>query len=194
MRRGEGTNSCTCRQVSSRRPPRRHPSPPDAQAGPLLPVQNCGVQSLVQGALQTTCSATWGSFPCPGLCRFILQVSQVVTCVMYLSDCCGTEHKISSVQSLSRVQLFGTPWTAARQAPLSITNSQSLLNGCENPLGKHVNARLLLRQFLSQSRGVLTGVKVFISPSLPDFAAAPPSMSEESWAPGVGVSGHGAVS
>ena len=32
-----------------------------------------------------------------------------------------------SVQSLSRVQLFATPWTAARQASLSITNSQSLL-------------------------------------------------------------------
>ena len=34
--------------------------------------------------------------------------------------------KFSSVQSLSRVQFFVTPWTAARQASLSITNSQSL--------------------------------------------------------------------
>ena len=33
---------------------------------------------------------------------------------------------ISSVQSLSRVQLFVTPWTAACQACLSITNSWSL--------------------------------------------------------------------
>ena len=32
----------------------------------------------------------------------------------------------SSLQSLSRVQLFATPWTAALQASLSITNSQSL--------------------------------------------------------------------
>ena len=32
----------------------------------------------------------------------------------------------SSVQSLSRVQLFATAWTAARQASLSITNSRSL--------------------------------------------------------------------
>ena len=31
----------------------------------------------------------------------------------------------SSVQSLSRVQLFVTPWIAARQASLSITNSSS---------------------------------------------------------------------
>ena len=34
---------------------------------------------------------------------------------------------ISSVQSLSCVGLFVTPWTAARQASLSITNSSSLL-------------------------------------------------------------------
>ena len=33
--------------------------------------------------------------------------------------------QFSSVQSLSRVRLFATPWTAARQASLSITNSQS---------------------------------------------------------------------
>ena len=34
---------------------------------------------------------------------------------------------LSSVQSLSRVWLFATPWIAARQASLSITNSRSLL-------------------------------------------------------------------
>ena len=33
---------------------------------------------------------------------------------------------ISSVQSLSRVRLFATPWVTAHQASLSITNSQSL--------------------------------------------------------------------
>ena len=33
----------------------------------------------------------------------------------------------SSIQSLSRVQLFATPWTAARQASLSITLFQSSL-------------------------------------------------------------------
>ena len=37
----------------------------------------------------------------------------------YISD------QIRSDQSLSRVRLFVTPWTAARQASLSITNSQS---------------------------------------------------------------------
>ena len=32
-----------------------------------------------------------------------------------------------SVQSLSHVQLFATPWTAAQQASLSINNSWNLL-------------------------------------------------------------------
>ena len=39
----------------------------------------------------------------------------------------STVPQFSSVQSLSHVQLFATPWTVARQASLSITNSQSLL-------------------------------------------------------------------
>ena len=34
--------------------------------------------------------------------------------------------QFSSVQLLSRVQLFATPWTAARQASLFITNSRNL--------------------------------------------------------------------
>ena len=37
---------------------------------------------------------------------------------------------VSSVQSLSHVWLFMTLWTAACQASLSTTNSQSLLNSC----------------------------------------------------------------
>ena len=36
-----------------------------------------------------------------------------------------THVQCSSVQSLSRVRLFATPWIAARQASLSITNSRS---------------------------------------------------------------------
>ena len=34
--------------------------------------------------------------------------------------------QFSSVQSLSRVRLFGKPWTEALQASLSVTNSRSL--------------------------------------------------------------------
>ena len=36
-------------------------------------------------------------------------------------------HQFSSVQLFSRIWLFATPWTAARQASLSITNSRSLI-------------------------------------------------------------------
>ena len=38
-----------------------------------------------------------------------------------------SEISVSSVQSLSCVRVFVTPWTTARQASLSITNSWSLL-------------------------------------------------------------------
>ena len=41
------------------------------------------------------------------------------------SICCSDQ--LSSVQSFSCVQFFATPWTAAHQASLSITDSQSLL-------------------------------------------------------------------
>ena len=47
-----------------------------------------------------------------------------------LSNCATTTKvkcTLSSVQSLSHVQLFVTPWTAAQQVSLSITNSWSLL-------------------------------------------------------------------
>ena len=42
-----------------------------------------------------------------------------------LYDICVTS--VHSVQSLSRVRLYATPWTAARQASLSITSSLSPL-------------------------------------------------------------------
>ena len=42
-------------------------------------------------------------------------------------DCTLESSQFSSVQSLSRVWLFVTPWITARQASLSITNSRSSL-------------------------------------------------------------------
>ena len=55
----------------------------------------------------------------------------------------GTNRKrFSSVQSLSHVQLFVTPWTIARQASLSIINSWSLLKLMSIELvmtSKHLN-------------------------------------------------------
>ena len=48
----------------------------------------------------------------------------------YLNPACtagSSRFQFSSVRSLSHVQLFATPWTAAGQDSLSITNSQILL-------------------------------------------------------------------
>ena len=55
---------------------------------------------------------------------------QMVIAAMKLKDAYSLEGsyeqpQFSSVQSLSRVQLFVTPWITAHQASLSITNSQS---------------------------------------------------------------------
>ena len=48
-------------------------------------------------------------------------------CLRLPSICSSKLYFISSVQSLSRVWFFATPWIAARQASLSITNSRSSL-------------------------------------------------------------------
>ena len=59
----------------------------------------------------------------PGTCFFYL--SQFQNDLITESKTCGG--LVSSVQLFSRVRLFVTPWTAACQASLSITNSRSSL-------------------------------------------------------------------
>ena len=54
----------------------------------------------------------------------------------------------SSVQSLSHVRLFETPWTAAHQASLSIANSQSLLKLMSIELVMPSNHLILCRPLL----------------------------------------------
>ena len=55
------------------------------------------------------------------------QISQILDCMTLVSfSLCHVIVQLSSVQCLSRVRLFTTPWTTAPQASLSITNSQSL--------------------------------------------------------------------
>ena len=67
---------------------------------------------------------------------------------------------ISSVQSLSHVRLFATPWTTARQASLSITNSWSLpkLRSIESVMPS--NCLILCRPLLLLS--VFPSIKVFV--------------------------------
>ena len=52
-------------------------------------------------------------------------ISIKITCVDLISR--QNQVSVSSVQSLTHVQLFVTPWNAARQASLSNTNTWSLL-------------------------------------------------------------------
>ena len=72
-------------------------------------------------------------------------------------------YQFISVQLLSHVQLFVTPWTAAHQASLSITNSQSLLKlmSIESvmPSNHLILCRsLLLSSIFSQHQGLFQWV------------------------------------
>ena len=71
----------------------------------------------------------------------------------------------SSVQSLNHVQLFVTPWTAAHQASLSITNKWSLLklNSVESVMASNhlINCRRLLLLPL-----IFPGIRVFSNESV----------------------------
>ena len=58
-------------------------------------------------------------------------------------------HRVTLVQSLSRVQLFSTPWTATCQASLSITHSQNLLKLMSIESGMLSNLLLLPSTFPS---------------------------------------------
>ena len=72
--------------------------------------------------------------------------------------------QLSSVQLLSRVQLFVTPWIAAHQASLSITNSQSLPKSMSIELVMP-SSHLILRHPLLLLPSVLPSIRVFSSES-----------------------------
>ena len=71
----------------------------------------------------------------------------------------------SSVQSLSCVWLFATPWTAAYQPPLSITNSQSLLKLMPMKLVMPSN-HLILCHLLLLLPSILASINVFSKESV----------------------------
>jgi len=72
--------------------------------------------------------------------------------------------QFSSVQSLSRVQLFATPWTAEHQASLSITNSQSLPKPTSIELVMPANHLILCRPLLLLP-SILRSIRVFSNKS-----------------------------
>ena len=72
---------------------------------------------------------------------------------------------VSSVQSLSCVQLSATPWTAACQASLSITNSRSLLKLMSIDLVGPSNHFILCRPLLLLP-SIFPSIKVFSNESV----------------------------
>ena len=89
------------------------------------------------------------SLPCSGYCL-----------VSPFSSFHFSSVQFSSVQSLSHVQLFATPWTAACQASLSITNSESLLKLMSIELVMPSNHLILCHPLLLPS-SILPSIKVF---------------------------------
>ena len=73
--------------------------------------------------------------------------------------------QFSSVQLLSRVRLFETPWTTARQASLSITNSQSLpkLMSIESVMPSN---HLILHHALLLLPSIFPSIRVFSNESI----------------------------
>ena len=71
---------------------------------------------------------------------------------------------LSSVQSLSRVRLFPTPWTAVRQASLSIINSQSPAKTMSIVLVMPSNHLILCRPFLLLP-SIFPSIRVFSNES-----------------------------
>ena len=73
--------------------------------------------------------------------------------------------KVSLVQLLSRVQPFATPWTAARQASLSITNYWSLLK-LMSTMSVMPSNHLILCHPLLPRPSIFPSIKVFSNESV----------------------------
>ena len=72
----------------------------------------------------------------------------------------------SSVQSLSHVQLFDTPWTAAHQASLTITRSWSLLKLMSIESVMPSNQLILCHPLLLLPPSIFPSIRVFSSESV----------------------------
>ena len=74
----------------------------------------------------------------------------------------ATKH---SVQLLSHVRLFATPWTAAHQAPLFITNTWRLLKFMSTELMTPSNHLILCRPLLLPP-SIFPSIRVFSNESV----------------------------
>ena len=97
------------------------------------------------------------------ICPLLVNLSKQKKKNQYLSNI--LPFQFSSVQLISCVQLYATPWTAACQASLSITNSQSFLKlmSVESVMPSN---HLLLCHPLLLLPSVFPSIKVFSSESV----------------------------
>ena len=79
--------------------------------------------------------------------------------LIHLSDCFAPGNPPEPSVQVSRIQLFATPWTAARQASLYITSSWSLLKLMSIELVMPSNLLLLCHPLLLSS--VFPSIRVF---------------------------------
>ena len=100
----------------------------------------------------------------------------------YMRRCLTACNQFSSVQSLSRVWLFATPWMAAHQASLSITNSRSLpkLMSIESVMP---SSHLILCHPLLLPPSIFPSLRVFSSESVYQRTntSSPPAIEQTGW-------------
>ena len=137
----------------------------------------------------SNCSAFWRD-PANGLLNGanclnpLFKVPYYLNYLSNLISCSFPYHSLlnqfSSVQSLSRVWLFATPWTVAHQASLSITNSWSLLKLMSIKLVMPSNHLILCRHLLLLP-SIFPSIRVFSNQSvLLNSQAEIPAMTKTS--------------
>ena len=112
------------------------------QSGDRIPSSSRNF-SLFSSGIQLTAwgpPCYWAIYFARSLLIWMLISSKKIASQHHLDWCLNEQlpHSLfSSFQSLSHVWLFVTPWTAACQDSLSITNSWSLLNSCPSSQWYH---------------------------------------------------------
>ena len=99
-------------------------------------------------------------------------------------------HTFYSVQSLSRVRLFATPWTAACKASLSITKSRNLLKLMSIGLVMPSNYLILFHPLLLLP-SIFPSIRVFSNESVPCHCLLQKSPWQEHMSQWVGEQGAG---
>ena len=95
---------------------------------------------------------------------WVISLLYILTKITWASDKCV----MGPVQSLSHAQLFVTPWTAAHQASMSITNTQSLFKLMSIELVMPPKHLILCRHLLLPAYGssIFPSIRVFSNESV----------------------------